>query len=151
MLPTLFQSGFFWLPRIVQNKQKLFTKLSLFYFFLVVPYFPVVWKRYWGSKMLWSSLVINIRKVNTWLHKMQLHKTTTAQLSEGKTQRQFGASWIPSDLVKLESSETVPSCFQFKKLKGKIVTFAIFKCVMCKLQNVFLSTTFSISRMCSYE
>lgn len=141
---------FFWLPTIVQNKQKCFTKLSLFYFFLA-PYFPVVSKRYWGNRTLWSSSVINIRKVNIWLRKMQLHKMKTVQLSEGKTQSRYEASQVLSSLVKLDSSDAVPSHFQFKKLKGKIVTFAIFKSLMCKLWNVFLSTMFSISRMCSYE
>lgn len=105
--------------------------------------------------MLLSSLLINIRKVSMLDVKqpcnMQLHKIKTVQLSEDKTQRQYRASQVSNGLLKSESRDTVPSCFQLKELKGKIVKFATFKCFMCKLQNIFLSTMFSISRTCSYE
>lgn len=96
--------------------------------------------------MLLSSSLIIIRKVN-----IRCNYIKTVQLSDDKTQRQYRASQVSNGLLKSESRDTVPSRFQLKELKGKIVKFAIFKCLMCKLQNVFLSTMFSISRTCSYE
>lgn len=143
MLPTWFQSVFsnsLRLPRI----QKCFTKLDLFHSFLASSF--TVSKSYLGNRTFPSSSVINIRKINIWLHKIQLHKVKTVQLSESKTQRQHGASQVPKSPGKLRVTQ-----FQLKKLTGKIVTSQIFKCLMCKLQSIFLSPMFSRSRMCSYE
>lgn len=147
MLPTWFQSVFsssLQLHRI----QKCFTKLDLFHLFLA-PYFTVS-KRHLGNRTLPSSSVINIRKINIWLHKIQLHKVKTVQLSESKTQRQHGASQAPKSSGKLWVTQ-----FQFKKTNRQnsyisdfhvsyvSVTERIFIYNVQQKQNVFLWVTTS--------
>lgn len=86
---------------------------------------------------------------------MQLHKMKTVQLGEDKTERQYGASWIPNGSLKLESSDIAHSQFQFKKTKWQnnyACYFYVHDCIISSYklyfylqrsakQNVFLWVT----------
>lgn len=139
----------------MQKNQKCFTELSLFYFLLPL-HFPTVAKRHWGHRTLWSSSVINIRKVNILLHKVQLHKMKPVQLGEGRIQRQHRASQTPKGSLKLRPSDTAHPPIQ---IKNKTKRQNSYICNFCGCVKLCISSyrsdcylqMFSISRLRSFE